>query len=212
MSSEQTIIVERGLPAGHHRQVAELYYDAFQQKFAPIFRDRAKGVAVLEKSLNAPFAMVARRGDELLGVAGFQYAEKSFLTFAFPTFHHVFGLLPGALKYLTFGLFARPQRAGELLMDGIVVHPAARGQGVGTLLLHALFDIAQQQQMRTIRLDVVDTNPAARRLYERLGFVAVKTHRYPLLRTIFGFSASTTMIAQVNHLEPYRQPIHSPPA
>jgi ribosomal protein S18 acetylase RimI-like enzyme len=95
-------------------------------------------------------------------------------------------------------------------MDGIVVHPAARGQGVGTLLLHALFDIAQQQQMRTVRLDVVDTNPAARRLYERLGFVAVKSRRYPLLRTIFGFSASTTMIAQVNRLSAYRQPVYSP--
>ncbi len=53
----------------------------------------------------------------------------------------------------------------------IALLPAFRGQGLGTLLLEALFD-AVRPHFQQVSLSVVRENPA-RRLYERLGFVAV---------------------------------------
>jgi hypothetical protein len=40
---------------------------------------------------------------------------------------------------------------------------------------------------------VVDTNPRARKLYEREGYVAVRTEATPYLRRMMGFGAVTTM-------------------
>ena len=50
---------------------------------------------------------------------------------------------------------------------GVWVAPEARGKGVGRALVTALLERAGD---RTIKICVADTAPAARRLYERLGF------------------------------------------
>jgi ribosomal protein S18 acetylase RimI-like enzyme len=51
---------------------------------------------------------------------------------------------------------------------GVWVAPEARGKGVGELLVKALLDRAGD---REVRICVADAAPAARSLYERLGFV-----------------------------------------
>lgn len=51
------------------------------------------------------------------------------------------------------------------------VEPQARGRGVGHLVLDAVSDWAAQRGLR-VYLDVAATNLAARRSYERYGFVA----------------------------------------
>ena len=48
-----------------------------------------------------------------------------------------------------------------------------------------------------VRLEVVDTNPRARALYEREGYVAVRTERTPYLRRAMGFGEVTTMERRV---------------
>ena len=55
-------------------------------------------------------------------------------------------------------------------------------------------EYAKENDYEKIRLDVIDTNPDARRLYERLGFVAERTNNFEGLRPVLGFGASTTMI------------------
>jgi ribosomal protein S18 acetylase RimI-like enzyme len=89
-------------------------------------------------------------------------------------------------------LLVRSPDSGELLLDGIAVAPAARGQGVGRTLLTAVAAFGQQHGYRAVALDVVNTNPAAQRLYERAGFTPVSVRRYPFMRP-FGFTAVTHM-------------------
>jgi ribosomal protein S18 acetylase RimI-like enzyme len=50
-----------------------------------------------------------------------------------------------------------------------VVRPAQR-QGIGTSLVHAAEALAVERGYRAAELGVEDSNPAARRLYERLGY------------------------------------------
>jgi GNAT superfamily N-acetyltransferase len=52
------------------------------------------------------------------------------------------------------------------------VHPALRGSGAATALVHAVLDWAEGRGASTVRLDVIDGNDRARRLYERHGFQA----------------------------------------
>ncbi len=53
---------------------------------------------------------------------------------------------------------------------GMFLHPAARGTGLSSQLLNAAIDEASRD-CRSIRLSVVSTNEAARRLYQRAGFL-----------------------------------------
>jgi ribosomal protein S18 acetylase RimI-like enzyme len=78
-------------------------------------------------------------------------------------------------------------------MDGIAVSPAARGRGIGSRLLEQLKQFAAHEGYRSIRLDVIDTNPRARQLYERQGFVPTRTASFRHLRWLLAFSSATTL-------------------
>ncbi len=83
-------------------------------------------------------------------------------------------------------------------MDGICVDASAQGKGVGTLLLNAVFDAAKARGLAKVTLDVIDSNPRARALYERVGFKATTTDHLGPLRHVFGFSAATKMVREIN--------------
>ena len=94
-------------------------------------------------------------------------------------------------------LLERRERPDCLLMDGIAVRDDQRGAGIGTRLLEALESHARDLGKTSIRLDVIDTNPGARRLYERFGFVATATSGVGPFGALFSFRQSTTMIKSV---------------
>ena len=60
-------------------------------------------------------------------------------------------------------------------------------------LVRQLTEYARLGGYRTLCLDVIDTNPAARQLFERLGFVATSTAKFGYLQWLLGFGAATTM-------------------
>jgi ribosomal protein S18 acetylase RimI-like enzyme len=61
---------------------------------------------------------------------------------------------------------------GAWLVISMWVEPSARGRGIGRALLDAVVEWAKERDpSRAIRLSVTDGNDAARRLYERYGFV-----------------------------------------
>ena len=194
MQTTDQIEIRFGLPEHCRRQAAELYYEAFRQKFEPIMSSRQHGVAILEKAFDSERAVVALCQDQLAGVAGLHYRGRQFVNAGASAFAHEFGWLSGLLRFALFAVFAEREREGELLLDDIAVHSSMRGKGIGTRLLQAVFDFARAHGFGAVRLEVVDTNPDARRLYERLGFVPAQTQRYPYLRRLMGFAAVTTMI------------------
>jgi putative acetyltransferase len=78
------------------------------------------------------------------------------------------------------GRSPRRQHSGAL---GMMVHPDYWNRGVGTALLTAIVDLADNW-LRIIRLEltVYTDNPAARHLYEKFGFVVEGMHRAYALR------------------------------
>lgn len=61
-------------------------------------------------------------------------------------------------------------RLGELYIRSMAVHPAARGQGIGTCLLGAVEEFARPQGYQRLTLTTTPFLAAAIRLYERAGF------------------------------------------
>ena len=57
------------------------------------------------------------------------------------------------------------------LLEDMVVHPAQRGSGAGSLLLHAAIGCAEENGCRRITLLTDHDNSQAHRFYERHGFI-----------------------------------------
>ncbi len=188
------ITISLGLPDHHRRKAAELYYLAFRKKLYPIFRDKERGLRVLEQSLNPDYAFVATSDAALVGIAGIQEAKGCLVDIQPRIMTRTFGLFGGWWRLLALSLFSRTKQKNILLMDGIVVDSSMRGKGIGSQLLDVVVDYARSAGYKAVRLDVVNTNPRARTLYEHKGFVAVDTTHHPFLNRIFGFSGSTTML------------------
>jgi ribosomal protein S18 acetylase RimI-like enzyme len=186
-----------GLPDGFRREAASIYYEAFAQKMRPIIGSQEQGIPILERTFDAEMAIVTLKRGRLVGLAGLMYEGRCFFDPAFSDLVREFGLLGGLARAVVLGFLSSHSRDGALYLDDLAVDTAMRGQGIGTRLLQAVFDFAQERDMPAVRLDVVDTNPGARRLYERLGFVAVRTRRCPLLFRQMGFSAFTTMVKEI---------------
>jgi GNAT superfamily N-acetyltransferase len=71
----------------------------------------------------------------------------------------------------------RPPRAQEYYLCHVGVREELRGHGIGTLFMRDLLQGLEADRHRCAALDVAVTNPRARSLYEKLGFVidAVRT-------------------------------------
>ena len=192
------ISIRKGCPLEKIESVVRLYEEAFGAKFSCAIPDKAKRIAILSKSLVPEFSYVAFMGDEVVGLAGFQVHDGSLTGgMNLNTLQQELGIFHGLWAGLVFSLFERKPKSQELVMDGIVVDGSYRGSGIGSDLLNSIIIHAQENDFKTVRLDVIDSNPRARKLYESKGFVAVKTEYFPYLKWLIGFSGSTTMVLDV---------------
>jgi ribosomal protein S18 acetylase RimI-like enzyme len=188
------------LDESQRSQAGLILYDAFRRKLQPLTGDPARTIPLLGAALNLEMVMGAVVHGQLLGVAGLHSHEDRYAQFDLRSAVAAQGLLRGVRAWVMLNLFGRGSGcpAGELRIAALAVDAAARGQGVGSRLLEAIFDKARGEGLRAVRLEVVDTNTGARELYERLGFKVVKTERYPLPRNWLGFSGDHVMVKDLS--------------
>lgn len=193
-----TVRIISGLPEELRGDAAQLYLEAFAAKLGPILGRGERAKAFLSATLRPENVLVALdQQGRLLGLAGFHGETGGFIGGNLSDMQAVYGRFSGLWRGLLLSIFEREQVAGEFLMDGVVVSPEARGQGVGGALIEAIAELAKSSGAAFVRLDVVDTNPRARALYERRQFTVTKESGSALFRPFFGFSRSATMIRMV---------------
>ena len=179
-------------------QAAAVYYEGFAQKLDGLefaSRPPAQAIRILIASIQPEMAAYALLDGRVVGVAGMQYRGRRFYVVPWRVWRREFGVVGGLWRWLWFRLgqrFVHPA-ADALRVDGIAVSAAARGLGVGTQLMAALAAHARAIGLRAVELEVVDTNPDARRLYERLGFVVLKEQHYGCLTARGGFTGAAYM-------------------
>lgn len=190
--------IERGFRDADRPLVATLYWGAFGAKLGHVMGPERKALAYFEAVLSPDHALCARARDgALLGVAGFKTHEGALVGGGFREFAGVYGLAGAVWRVALLGALERDTDNARFLMDGIFVAPEARGLGVGTRLIDAIADEAVARGYAEVRLDVIDINTRARKLYERQGFVVVEEQRLGWLRHVFGFNAAMTMVRRV---------------
>ncbi|MGB3315706.1 MAG: GNAT family N-acetyltransferase [Albidovulum sp.] len=184
-----------GFTDAQRPQAADLFWQAFRDKLGPVMRPEEQALGLLRAVADPGHAIRAEAADgTLLGLAGFKTEKGAFIGGGMGDLASAYGW-PGALwRAPLLALLERDSAPGTLLMDGIFVTPEARGQGIGTKLLSAIKAEAARRGLVAVRLDVIDSNPRARALYEREGFIPGDVHDLGPLRHIFGFRSATTMI------------------
>jgi ribosomal protein S18 acetylase RimI-like enzyme len=201
MYTTDQIEIRIGLPENRVKEAAELFYDAFQQKLYPILGNKEQGIVFLQKYIDSKNALVALCGNQVIGIAGLQHEGHNFFSPSISNLAHEFGWLRGFLKIIRMRICHSQNCDGVLYLKAIMVSTSMRDRGVGTQLLTGVTDFAWAHGFNSVRLDVVDTNPDARRFYERHGFVATKIRNcpFPFLSICrpMGFSSAITMIKMI---------------
>ncbi len=161
--------------------VSELYTTAFNNKFKNIIGDKKIASSILADGLNPKYCLSAYQNGSLMGVAGLCLGENCLINIKFKTIIKKLGLFKGIYTAILASIIFKSKDipADELLLDAIAVHENYRGQGIGSKLIEELFKWSKANGFKAIHLEVVDENPKAKALYERLGFVAISYEKTP---------------------------------
>lgn len=189
------VTLQPGFTAAQRKTAVALFWESFRGKLKPVMGPEAKAQKFLMRVADPEHAISACDANgTLLGIAGYKTEQGAFIGGEWSDLTAVYGMFGALCRAPLLSLLERDLASDVLLMDGIFVTQAARGQGVGTKLLNAIKGEAERRGLPHIRLDVIDTNPRARALYEREGFIAGETHHLGPLLHLFGFQSATTMI------------------
>ena len=180
-----------GLPAGMEAAAA-LYWEAFGAKLGKLLGPAERAERFFAETINHSSIFAAVEGSTLLGIAAFKDGEDGFCSAGLQDMLRHYGL--GALwKMIPLSMLERSAPEATLQMDGICVSAAARGKGVGSSLIKALYAHGKAEGLSFVTLDVIDTNPRAKALYEAQGFVTISVESTSILRPLLDFSEATKM-------------------
>src|SRR5215217_3416322 len=120
----------------------------------------------------------ATAGTMQLPLQSVEGVRKRFLSESHEGFYHLVACMDeGVVGHLGLETFTRPRRrhVGEI---GMAVRDDWQGQGVGTALMEAALDLADNWlNLTRIELSVYTDNAAGIALYEKFGFEIEGTHR-----------------------------------
>ena len=194
------INIRRGFEEKDRSKAAKLYVIAFKRKFEKLLGEEAILQRMFEKAMNSDFSLCAYEDGNLLGICGFHAGKHGLVEIKGRDFIENFGLIKGLWKaFLTDMIFTRKVKSKkELLMDGIAVDKDNRGQGIGSKLFQALIEYGIEENYNSIRLDVIDENPKAKALYQKLGFKETYYEKVPkYISKLIGVSGVTAMVKEL---------------
>ncbi len=175
------------LPEARVPEGVRLYYTGLGVKLGPVFGPLASALAVLPGSIHPTRCLTALSEGRLAGILGIHDQQGSFLEPSYGTMVRHYGQISGTFRTMLLMLLDHKVPPGDLYLDGIVVDPSLRGQGIGSALMAAFEHLAGENGFTTVSLEVIDTNPQARSLYERLGYRQIATHTMGPFSRLFGF-------------------------
>jgi ribosomal protein S18 acetylase RimI-like enzyme len=187
------------IPESQRQRAGEIYYQAFRRKLQPLVGKPAETLRVLSAGFDLNMAFGAQVDGKLLGLAGLHSRAGIFSRARLRDSLENLGLLRGFFACAVLNLFGAGANCPpeDLRIAALAVAGEARGQGLGSRLLEAVFAKARAEGFEAVRLEVVDTNTGARQLYERHGFRVVETHSYPIRRDWLDFSKDHVMVKKL---------------
>ena len=187
------------LPDDFKISAIRLYFNALKEKLEPILGSDARAQEALASNIATDKCLVAICNGKLVGIMGIQTNKRGFVNPNLKTMVRIYGNFGGILRMGGLAILHHTIGTDELYVDGVAVASEMRGKGIGSHLFELLEQAVLKKRIKTISLEVIDTNPRAKALYERLGFVVVKTKTlWPLdLFVRFPFRSATLMVKTI---------------
>lgn len=189
-----SIQIHFGAPKDQRRKIAKIYYEAFQDKLGVIFGNKRKAETLFSTSLCDERILVAYKDGVAVGFAGLQYQGKKFMEPSLTQVVRIYGLETiRVLLFFFFSIFNNP-KPNQLYLEILAVSKDQQNKGIGTKLIQSTIEHARSKKIPQIKLEVVNTNPKAKKLYQRIGFRKAKDHKIPYpFNTLVGFRIITEM-------------------
>jgi ribosomal protein S18 acetylase RimI-like enzyme len=179
-------------------RLADIYFQAFGRKVTAIIRPECKAREIVIKSLNYDMALYAFDGSKnLIGFLGFHTNSKEFIRYKYRNLREYFNALNAFIKLVILRFSIPVLQKNEIRIDSVAIENSFRGRGIGTALIENFSNFAKTNNFNKIYLEVVDTNPEAKKLYNRLGFITKKRVRYYFFARRAGFSAEDIMFKEI---------------
>lgn len=197
--STAKITITRTINDDQKRQAATLFYEAFAMKFHGLLampQDEELCKAFLYESINYEIGHYAIQGKEVLGVAALATGKDSFDQMTYAIMRKYFSLFGALLRwtgYTIFQIFHQRPDNDTVLIDALFVSSTSRGKGIGSMLLEHTIEYTRSIGRNKLILGVVNTNPRAKKLYERFGFEVYKTQKTGRFTQRAGFTSSHDM-------------------
>lgn len=175
-------------------RVGPLLWSAYEAKARALRAPRERAVRAFGECIALDRCLVAWKGESLAGIIGVLEGNAHPLDVRASSIRRHFGPLRTRLyaTFLRIGTARRPA-AGELLFTNLAVVPECRRQGIATRLVERVEAHALESGLQQVGLEVTDTNHAAIRLYDRMGYRIVSTRRYGRITVRAGFAATHYM-------------------
>ncbi|MGN0934504.1 GNAT family N-acetyltransferase [Falsigemmobacter intermedius] len=194
MNQDFRILPLHFLAEGARDQAAGLYWQAFEGKLGRLLGPSPRALPVIRAALDPHHALAAvTAAGEVVGVAGFRSPGGSFVSLTPGLLRRFYGPAGSLWRIGAMRLLGVDTDNERFLIDGISVAPARRSQGIGRALLEELATRALAEGYQALRLDVAESNPRARALYERCGFRLVRRQRMPFAAPVFGIRSCDVM-------------------
>lgn len=186
--------IGRGLPPGGEAAAAALYWEAFGGKLGRVLGPGWRAERFIRRVMSPGHVFSARDlQGHVVGIVGLRTAAGCFVGGEITDLEAVYGRAGALWRARALGVLAQDLAPGTIAVDGLAVAAQMRGSGIGAALLGRLAEDARREGYARIRLEVIGRNWRARALYERLGFVEVRSLRSPLTAAIFGFRTRHVM-------------------
>jgi len=180
-------------------QAMNIFYSAFKQKIRHLIKSREKAVAVYKNSINKDRVFYALIENDVVGIAGLHYENKNFIDIKYSNLRKHFNPLRSFFIYWIYKIVSPKVKEDAVRIDSIAEKEQFRSAGIGTELINKVLEFAKNKAFKEVILEVVNTNPKAKKLYERMGFKEKKHVRYYLLTRPAGFSSEYIMSYAVPH-------------
>ncbi|MGG6313874.1 GNAT family N-acetyltransferase [Paenibacillus macerans] len=180
------------------RQAAEVFVDGFYDSLRFFAADRGKLARALEHALVREQFAVALTEGRVVGIFAFSTGQKRAFRFDKQVLRKELGWLRGGVFYILVRQeLEKPLELKErqCYFESVATAEEARGRGIATKLHdHLLLMLDYDEYI----LEVVDTNSAAIRLYEKLGYTVFKRKPQRWFRKQAGFNARLYMKKQAD--------------
>jgi ribosomal protein S18 acetylase RimI-like enzyme len=187
------VFITSQVDEAQYRQAIEIFYDSFEEKIRPLLRPREKALAVHYEAINRQMAYYALKDGRTVGLAGLQYEGMEFVTYRMDILRSQYSFFRSIYLYLLLNMFRTRIEEGVMRIDSIAVLPSSRGLGIGTRLIKKVIETAKKRGLTEVVLEVVDTNPEAKRLYKNLGFLVKRRINFYFFTRPFGFRSIYVM-------------------